>query len=253
MSQSNKQRQTNILTELFDKGNVTVKELALSMAVSAATIRRDLRTLADKKQLELVHGGAIIPETTDFSFRSKAMRNVPAKRVIGRLAAGLIENNEHVLLDSGTTCFEMVHHLKSKQGLSVIANSVPLTVELGGSPHINVFTLGGNYRPDRMDTVGHLAMSALEQLRGYTAFIGTDGVSMDFGISASDVESAHLFRLAIKNARSTTLLIDHGKFMTPSLFKIVEWEMISKLVTDQEPSAEWREFLAEREIEIIMP
>ena len=98
-----------------------------------------------------------------------------------------------------------------------------------------------------------LATSTLDQLRGYTAFIGADGLSMEFGITASDIESAHLYRLAVRNARESILLVDHTKFLTPSLFKIVDWDAISRLVTDKKPSPEWMEFLDAHGIEAICP
>lgn len=118
---------------------------------------------------------------------------------------------------------------------------------------MNLIVIGGQYRPDRLDNVGPLAMATLEQLRGYVAFIGADGVSMDFGVTASDIDSAHLHRRAIENARSTVLLIDHSKLYVPSLYKITEIESISRIVTDRPPSAEWLDFFARKGIEVIAP
>ena len=253
MSLTTKQRGDLILRKILEHGHVEVKALAQEMSVSEATIRRDLRSLADGGQVELVYGGATLPRATDFSFRSKAMRNIEAKRVIGRLAAGLVQDNEQIFLDSGTTCFEMCHHLKRRRGLQVIVNSARLAFELGNSPEISVIQVGGHYRPERMDSIGPLATATIEQLRGYLAFMGADGLSQDFGVSASDVESAHLYRQVIRNARETILLVDHSKFLTPSLFKICEIDDISRVVTDQKPLPEWQDFLLARGIELMSP
>ena len=130
----------------------------------------------------------------------------------------------------------MVPFLKRKRGLSIIVNSARLALELD-APGMSVILLGGQYRPDRMDTVGPLAIATLDQLRGYLCFIGADGLDMDFGPAAADIESADLNRLAVRNARETVLLVDHTKFAAPSLFKIVDWEPISRVVTDQPPDA----------------
>ena len=59
---------------------------------------------------------------------------------------------------------------------------------------------------------------------------------MDFGPAAADIESADLNRRAVRNARQTVLLVDHTKFLPPSLFKIVDWEQISRIVTDRAPT-----------------
>ena len=119
MSLTSKQRHDRILAEMLNHGQVEVKRLAQDFAVSDATVRRDLRALADEGQVELAYGGATLPRPSDFSFRSKAVRNMEAKRAIGRLAAELITDNEQICLDSGTTCFELCRCLKRRRGLLV--------------------------------------------------------------------------------------------------------------------------------------
>jgi DeoR family transcriptional regulator, glycerol-3-phosphate regulon repressor len=231
---------------------VSAKDLAANLAVSEATVRRDLKALADDGQVELVYGGATLRRPTDYSFRTKITRNVQAKQVVGRLAGELVGDHDQIFLDSGTTCFEVTPFLKRRRGLSVIVNSARLALELD-SPGLSVILLGGQYRPDRMDTVGPLATSTLDQLRGYVCFIGADGVSMDFGLAAADIESAHLYRRAVQNARQTVLVVDHDKFTSASLFKIVDWDAISKVVTDREPAPQWMEFLSARGIALVLP
>jgi DeoR family transcriptional regulator of aga operon len=249
---SNQQRREAIVAQAYAQGHVTVKGLASELGVSEATVRRELRSLADAGAIVLAHGGAYPPRSADYSFRAKALLNVDAKRVIGALAAELVGDATQVFLDSGTTCFEMVPHLRRKRGLSVIVNSVRVAEELD-APGVSVILLGGQYRPDRMDAVGPVATSTLDQFRGYMAFVGADGLGMDFGLTAADIDSAHLYRLAIKNAREAVLLADHSKFVAPSLYRIVEWSEISRVVTDAAPLPEWREFFDARGIEVIYP
>jgi len=96
-----------------------------------------------------------------------------------------------------------------------------------------------------------MAISALNQVRGYVAFIGADGLSTDFGPSASDVASAHLHRLVVENAREAGLLVDSSKFRGASLFQSFDWPRISKVVTDREPDEPWKRFFDEKHIEVI--
>ncbi len=247
-----RQRQELIIAQAYEKGHVTVKDLANELGVSEATIRRDLRGLADQGQLQLTHGGAYVAKDFNYSFRSKAARNVESKRVIGKLASELVKDGDQIFLDSGTTCFEMAKYLRAKQGLSVIVNSLRLAEELS-SPGVNVVMLGGQYRPERLDTVGPLAMASCDQLRGYLAIIGVDGIEKDFGLAASDIDSSHLFRLAARNARETVLVADSSKFNIPSLYKIVGWESVSRVITDVRPSRDWEEFFSSQGIDVIFP
>lgn len=253
MIYSGKQRKDTILEQIYRNGHVLVKDLAVQLSISEATVRRDLKTMADAQEVELIYGGATLRRHADFSFRAKNILNVEAKRRIGELAVTLIHDGDQVFFDSGSTTFQMASLLKGKRNLSVIAHSIRLAEELSAIPDINIIMLGGQYRADRMDTVGPLAMETIEQLRGYRAFIGADGVSMDFGLAASDIESSHLCRLAVRHARETILVLDHTKFEAPSLYKIVDWEAVATVVTDRTPSPEWQEFLKIKKVSLLMP
>jgi DeoR/GlpR family transcriptional regulator of sugar metabolism len=252
MSQATADRRKLIMSQLLDQKQVTVKELAAAMEVSDATVRRDLKALADEQGLKLVHGGAALPRERDFSFQARLLRSSEEKKVIGRLASSLIREGDHVFLDSGTTCSELVPYVKKMHDITILTNSARLALELDASG-VQLFLIGGEYRPDRMDTIGPMAVSTLNQVRGYTAFIGADGLSADFGPSASDLASAHLHRQVVGNALSTVLLADHSKFGNASLFQIVDWSQIVTVVTDQEPDVGWREFLNEKNITVVYP
>jgi DeoR family transcriptional regulator of aga operon/DeoR family fructose operon transcriptional repressor len=252
MAQTTKDRRSQIISQLIDRKHVTVKDIAAATAVSEATIRRDLRSLASNNQVMLVYGGATLPRHMDSSFQARHQRNLDAKKTIGSLAAALVADGEQLFMDSGTTCFEMAAHLRAKTGLSVLVNSARLAIELQ-APSLQVIMLGGQYRPERMDTVGPITTGTLSQIRGYVAFIGADGVSIEFGPSAVDLESADLYRQAISNAREAILLVDHTKFQSAALFKIVPWRQIGRVVTDRAPVPEWRDFFAQSNIQVIHP
>lgn len=250
---NSKQRRDLILKTAYARGSVDVKSLAREMGISEATVRRDLRLLAEENLIELVYGGATLPRSADFSFRARSLRNIEAKRTIGRLAAELVRDHDQIFMDSGTTTFEMCPFLRRRRGLSVIVNSARLAVELGSLPEIGIIVLGGQYRSDRNDLIGPLALSTLEQLRGYQAFIGADGLSTDFGVTASDIDSAHLYRQVIRHAREVVLLVDHTKLQAPSLYKITEFDSIACVVTDQQPDDAWCRFFEANGIRLIHP
>lgn len=254
MSQATADRRQRILTELLDSKRVTVRELAEVMAVSEATVRRDLRELAHREEVTLVHGGATLPKNGDYSIQAKRLRHVEEKTRIGAVAAGLVQDGEQVFLDPGTTSFAMLDHLRRRRGVTIITNSIRLAGALdgGGGTGPAALLLGGQVRPDRMDAVGPLALTVLEQLRGYSAFLGADGLTMEFGPSAADIESAHLHRLVVQHAREATLLVDHSKFETCSLFRIVEWERITRIVTDRPPTDAWRTFLDQHGVAVVV-
>jgi DeoR/GlpR family transcriptional regulator of sugar metabolism len=252
MTNSTQQRRDVILASAYRDGFVAVRQLADDLDVSEATVRRDLHGLAAEGLLQLNHGGASVVRGSDHSFLSKVTQNVEAKQTIAQLAAQLVRDGEQLFLDSGTTCFAMTAFLRAKRGLSVIVNSIRTAQELH-APGINVLMLGGQYRADRMDTIGPMAIASLDKLRGYVAFLGTDGIGLDFGLTAIDIESAHIFGQAIRNARQSILLADSSKFDNPGLYKIADWSMVSKVVTEKRPTETWCSFFVEHNIELIYP
>ena len=252
MTPTIQQRRDAILTHAYQSGHVSVRAIASELHVSEATIRRDLRELAAEGLLKLTHGGASVIKTSDYSFISKSRRNIEAKRIIAQMASELITDGDQLFLDSGTTCFEMTAFLRSKKSLSVIVNSVRTAQELD-APGVNVLLLGGQYRSDRMDAVGPIAYEVLERFRGYRAFLGTDGLSLDFGLTSVDVDSAHIFSLAAHSARECVLLADSSKFDNPSLYKITDFNCISTVITEKPLSAEWQEFFDNQDVNVLYP
>jgi DeoR/GlpR family transcriptional regulator of sugar metabolism len=253
MTQNAQNRRDSILEQVVARGHVSVKDICEELGVSEATIRRDLRALADLHQIDLVYGGATVHRSKEQSIQWRAQQNIEAKRAIGKLAATLVHDGELLFMDAGSTCFEMRHYLMGKRDLSVILHSTNLALELGKIPGVSIVMLGGHYRQDRMDSVGPLSVNAIDQLRGYIAFIGTDGLSMDFGVTATDVQTAELYRHVMKNARESILLVDHTKFLSPSLYRICDIDAVSRVITDCEPPAEWAEYLNARGIELLFP
>ncbi|OQY03825.1 MAG: hypothetical protein B6I25_07665 [Planctomycetales bacterium 4572_13] len=252
MTSTIQQRREAVMRNVYQLGHVSVRQLAKDLCVSEATVRRDLHGLATEGLLELTHGGASVIHTSDYSFISKSMRNVNAKRIIAKLACELISDGEQLFLDSGTTCFEMTAFLRSKRGLSVIVSSVRTAQELH-SPGVSVLLLGGQYRPDRMDTVGPIAFEVLERFRGYRAFIGIDGLGTDSGLTSVDIDSANIFTQAARNAKELVLLADSNKFDNPSLYKISDFTPVSTVITEKEPSPKWVAFLKTQNVKILYP
>ncbi|MCW5940657.1 MAG: DeoR/GlpR transcriptional regulator [Fimbriimonadaceae bacterium] len=246
-------RREAILEQLLAQGHVLVRDLSARLGVSEATVRRDLRALAPRHRLELVYGGATLPQAGSYSIEARAHRNIEAKRIIGKLAADLVKDGDMLFVDAGTTSFEMRHRLAQKRGLTVVVNSTRLATALAGSSDSSVVLLGGHFRPERMDPCGPLAVDAIDRLRGYLAFIGADGLSRDFGVSAVDLETADLYRRVMGHARETILLADHTKFDRPSLYRIADFDAIRCVVTDRPPAPEWRAFFADVGIDVRFP
>ncbi|MBD3419858.1 MAG: DeoR family transcriptional regulator [Chitinivibrionales bacterium] len=249
-------RKQIILDKLENEGSILVKEIADELQISETTIRRDLNELHHAGLLKQVYGGAVRSEQNgspiNFSISTRAGHRISSKKIIGRRAATFVNDGDIIYVDPGTTSWEMLPYLKDKKELTIISNSVRLLQQLEFIGHHEIIQLGGTLRPDRLDTVGTLALVGIDQLRGFIAFQGGDGLDLEFGLSAVDHESAMMAKSILANARKTIVAADHSKFDNPSLlYKITDIEKIDIIITDKPLDAAWQEKCRELSVEVV--
>lgn len=172
------------------------------------------------------------------------------KHSIGRAAAQLVNSGDTIILDSGRTAAYLAQHLRGRQNITVITNSVPVLVELGNEPGITVVATGGTLRRESMALSGPAAEASLYDLRADKAFITGTGVSLEFGLSNTNIQEATVKLMMLKAAREVILLADHTKLGVESLVKVAPLQMIHRLVTDAGISPQMRWAFIERGIEV---
>src|SRR5206468_6776729 len=116
-------RKQQILSILKRNGQVIAKEVSRSMGVSEDTIRRDLRELAQEGLLQRVHGGALPASPAVVNFAGREQLASSAKIAIGRAAAAMVQHDQVVILDGGTTTRELARHLRHDLCATVVTHS----------------------------------------------------------------------------------------------------------------------------------
>ena len=132
------ERRSKILQLLDDVGQVNVTELSNRMDVSEVTIRNDLDKLEKNKLLIRAHGGAIKLSNIALNVNDKRRINLDAKRLIGKKAISLIEENDSIILDSGTTTFEISNNLGDFNNITVISNALDIVNNLAQFKNLQV-------------------------------------------------------------------------------------------------------------------
>ena len=96
------ERHNKILELLTKQDTVTVGELSQGLETSESTIRRDLVTLDKMGKVKKVHGGAaaihMVSTVFEEDVTTKSALNVTEKEAIGRVAAGLVTNDDFVFI-----------------------------------------------------------------------------------------------------------------------------------------------------------
>jgi len=233
---STRERRAQILQELAGSPKVSVSKLSNKFGVSEVTIRKDLNELKKRNLLTRTRGGAIrLPETNrgnDTTIRDKQLYNYKEKRAIGKLAASLINENETILLDSGTTTLEVARNLQHFQNLTIITNAINIAIELLKYKRFSVILLGGHLRETSHSTVGPVAESSLKIFYCDKLFLGVDSFNLEKGVSTPNIEEANINQTMMSMAKETIAVFDSSKFNKRSFAFIASVNKINTVVTD---------------------
>lgn len=248
-------RRKIIVQQLRNEGRIKVLELARKLQVTEVTIRRDLEQLQKTGLLKKTYGGAVLagPPDVNVSVRYRRTRNLAAKKIIGQLAAELINTGDIIYLEAGSTCYEIIPHLAAMENLTIIVNSLYLMSRLHEMPQHKVIITGGEYRPERMDMLGPTAEAAITQLGGFKAFTGADDISLEAGISGSDVITVTFTKQVLKRAAQVYFVGDRSKFDNPALYKIADLDRLDCIVTNENPGPKWHKAAQNAAIRLIYP
>ncbi len=249
------ERQREILDRLQQEGKVSVEELTEVLGVSAPTIRADLGALENRRLLRRTHGGAILPETTlyepPYAERERARQTEKAR--IGAAAAARVCDCETVILDAGTTTFEIAARLKERVGLTVVTNSLEAAWELMDAPpgHLEILVIGGTVHSHRRATLGPLASEFLSRLHVDRVFLGVNGVHANAGYTVVDFDAAQVKSAMIACAREVVIVADNSKMGVTAFATICPLSSAHVLITDTPPAEQLAESLATAGVEVI--
>ncbi len=242
MNLSAEKRKSRILYILNEKKRVSVRELEETLNVSGVTIRNDLSNLEKEEFLYRVHGGALIREKLEyeFSFQRRLEVKIEEKKSIARKALGLVREGDFIFLDSGTTLLEFAKLLKEFRNLCVVTNSFPVCLELASSPGIELIGIGGRVNPEHFAFAGSNTIRYLKEFNFDRVFLGTDGFSIEKGLTTNDINMAEVERTAMQQSRECIVLADSGKMHSVGFAtSISSLARINILVTDWKMDREY--------------
>ena len=239
-------RQAQILEFARTRGRVAVVSLSSEFGVATETIRRDLRVLADRRLVKRVHGGAIPLESAAFEsgvdYRSRV--DLAQKRRIASAAADLLHGAETVFLDEGFTPRLIADKLAERE-LTVVTASLLAAEALADSDSVTVLLLGGRMRGRTLATVDHWATDMLNSLVIDVAYLGTNAISVEHGLTTPDPAVAAVKHAAVTRARRSIFVGAHSKFGISSFCRFAEVGDFEAIVTGTElPEAEARRYEA---------
>lgn len=225
------QRKVMLLDRLARDGRLVATDLAVELAVSEDTIRRDLRDLAAEGRLVRVHGGALPASPTHVPLARRQGMQTPEKARLGRAAARLIRRGQVVILDGGTTHLALVAALAPDLRCTIVTHSPGIAAALEPFAGIEVILFGGRLFRHSMVAMGAATVQGYASLRADLCFLGVTGVHPEAGLTTGDAEEAALKRAMLAAAAEVVVLATPDKLGTVSPWRVAGLDRLSRLMT----------------------
>ena len=234
------ERKRLILEYVRQYNSATVSMLAKQFGVHEATIRRDLSEIEQEGVLRRTHGGVVMEEWTNAepSFNERSHQKLEQKMKIGRLAASLVQDGDHIIIDSGTTTLHIAKNLVNHSNVTVVTNDINVAAELRDAPRVKVILTGGELYPSSYMLNGMLTDYALKSLHVVKAFIGTPALHPQHGLMHPEAQLVPAKQGMIRAAREIIVVTDHRKIGKLSLHTVAPARAIHTLITGAEAEEE---------------
>lgn len=229
------QRRSEIMEQIRKNGSVRVADLSRMYGISEVTIRSDLEYLEAQGELSRVHGGAVgtgkLYANMDLSERY--MTNAGSKRELATVAAALIENNDTIMMNAGTTLAYVLHAIQGKKNISIVTNSIQNALEISSYPGVNVILLGGDIDAKYQFTHGNDTITQLERYHANKCIISVDGITERDGLTLYYANESGIVRKMIELSDEVIVVADASKLGRSAFSRVAALSDVDVLVTNR--------------------
>lgn len=250
------ERHRVILAAVQSRPVATVSDLVDMTGTSEATIRRDIAGLHVQGKLRRVWGGAEAINPPQHGalagrpFEVNRTINVAAKRAIAKAAVDLCKDGEPIIINGGTTTFQMVHHLSNRR-TQVLTNSFPIAEHLLHNSKNSVIVPGGTIHREQNIILSPFKNDVTNSFWARKMFMSCSGVG-PHGIMEGDPMLIQAELKLISQAEELVVLVDSSKFAGRSSLILCGLDRVHTVITDEGIRDEDRELLASAGVEIVV-
>lgn len=249
------ERKQSILDLINEKKRVQVSELIERFNVTGSTIRNDLRELEDEGLLTRTHGGAIKSDIQkSFEISPKSREHTPQKINIAKKAVKLIEENDTIAIDTGSSCMLFAEYLTrtSFEALTILTYDLQIALLIHENTSYTVQVLGGVIRKDYPYVSGELVVNDLKQYSVDKVIMGTTYFDMEYGHSTPNVGTAELKKSLMKIGNEKIVLCESKKLFHKSYRQFALPNEFDYFITDASVSEKYLTKLREQDLDLII-
>lgn len=253
------QRANKIIEILKQKNGASVKELASILGVSEMTIRRDLNILKSNNIVNNVYGATIYNPLNNiqklanpYNITEEVVKNENNKSKIGEIAAKLIEPDDIIIIDTGTTTEKLAQSISDDIKLTALLYNINILAALKVKPNINLIFSGGYFHPNTQMFESPEGISLIENTRATKVFVSAAGIHQQLGVTCSNNYEVSTKRAIIRSSLEKILLVDSQKFGIVKSSYFADLNEFDTIITDSGISEEWINYINNLKIRLII-
>lgn len=245
-----------LLNILCLQGYVTIKELSASLGVSEMTVRRDVKKLEADSVIKNSNGTLVYCHSNDGNHEDRAEdrsyeleeeedRHRSAKERIGRFAASLVEADDIIIIDTGTTTVKITPFLPSDKNLTALCYNFNILKELYDNPGINLMFAGGYYYANTQMFASEFGVQFVRSIRAQKVFVSAAGIHRELGLTCANAYEVPTKKAILNSSMHKILVTDSSKFGNVRSSYFCDLGEIHEIVTDSALSDDWRDVIHE--------
>ncbi|RYY47611.1 MAG: DeoR/GlpR transcriptional regulator [Actinomycetales bacterium] len=250
------ERRALLASRLSEHGRVSVVDAADELGVSGETIRRDLDVLQRHGLARRVHGGAVarsVAQVVELGLTDREAQHAPEKEAIAHAALAFLPDADGwAAFDAGTSTAALVDALPADAAFDAVTHGTSIASSLARHEGVSLLLVGGRVRPTTAAAVGADTVAAYGRMRLDVAFLGTNGIALERGLTTPDVEEAAVKRALVAAARRVVVLADSSKIDTEYAMSFAPIDEIDVLVTDRGVAREQVSRLERAGVEVVV-
>lgn len=251
------QRIKHILDLLQVKNVISIKELTKQLYVSEMTIRRDLMLLSSDNLVELIPGGAILKPHSEiekgeenYLITHEETRRSREKAKIGKKAASMIEPNDTIILDAGSTVEYIAKFIWEELPVTILCHALNVLVELYRKKNCHLIFAGGYFHPNTLVFESQEGIILIGKTRADKAFMAASGVSEQLGVTCINPYELEIKKAILKSAKTKILAVDSTKFGKVKIAYFADLQEFDMVITDDGISEEYRAIIRNLGLEL---
>ncbi|MGJ1437905.1 DeoR/GlpR family DNA-binding transcription regulator [Sphingobacterium siyangense] len=221
-----------ILRELAVRRKVKFEELAVLLAVSEDTIRRDIDLLYRNGLLSKTRGGAILREKHPLTFQDRQSFLTKEKDIIALKVQPFLKDGMTIFVDGGTTTWAVVNAMPLDIRIRMVTNNFSIVPLLEKFKNVELIFLGGNFEPDLAVTSGITTCMEVAKYNADIFIMGTCAVDPELGVSAASAADGETKKMMVQCAKKTIALASQNKLYQGELFRVCPIDSLTALITD---------------------